>query len=419
MLCVLAFTCPVGATSPARSVSTSRQFLVYGPDLQLRGAICDLAERTKRDLLQLIGQRDEWTTPILIHAQYPQANLPETPRAILNFSQTGDGLKLQLDLTMASEVTQPEIRRELLGAVLLEMMHRRAPGLPAGTTYIPPPDWLLDGLQVWSSTMTDSLAAPVVAHKILPLEEFLGQRPDLLDAPGRSLYCAYAFALVDLLTHSPDGRQRLARFIFDLPSASNNATETLRAHFPELIGATGSSKAAWILHVTRLAARQSYQLLGGGETERILNEMLSLTIPNTGPKRRYQLHEFPAFIRHSSAKPALARLGRDLSALGARANPIYRPMISEYEKVATRLVRGKTHGIAERLARLITLRKGIAAQMQQIDDYMNWFEATKSRGPSRAFADYMKAADLADQPEQRRRDPISVYLDVLETQFQN
>jgi hypothetical protein len=50
---------------------------------------------------------------------------------------------------------------------------------------------------------------------------------------------------------------------------------------------------------------------------------------------------------------------------------------------------------------------------------MNWFEATKSLGPSGAFADYMKAAELAAQPEQRRRDPISLYLDVLETQFQN
>jgi hypothetical protein len=50
---------------------------------------------------------------------------------------------------------------------------------------------------------------------------------------------------------------------------------------------------------------------------------------------------------------------------------------------------------------------------------MNWFEATQSRGSSGAFTDYLKAAALASEPEQRRRDPISVYLDVLETQFQN
>jgi hypothetical protein len=63
-------------------------------------------------------------------------------------------------------------------------------------------------------------------------------------------------------------------------------------------------------------------------------------------------------------------------------------------------------------------RKNVAARMQGIDDYMNWFEVTKSRGPSGAFDDYMRAADLAARREQTRRDPISLYLDALETQFQ-
>ena len=79
MLGVLACASPGAADTPARSVSTSRQFLVYGPDIELRGAICDLAERTKRDLLQRIDRRDEWVTPIVIRAQYPQTNLPEVP----------------------------------------------------------------------------------------------------------------------------------------------------------------------------------------------------------------------------------------------------------------------------------------------------------------------------------------------------
>jgi hypothetical protein len=146
---------------------------------------------------------------------------------------------------------------------------------------------------------------------------------------------------------------------------------------------------------------------------------LSLRISDSGSEKEYQLQEFPIFIRNLSAKLALARLCRDLSALVARASPMYRPAIFEYEKIATLLMSGKTNGITERLARLSASRKVLAAQMRKIDDYMNWFEATKSRGPSGVFGDYMKAADLADRPGERRRDPISVYLDVLETQFQN
>jgi hypothetical protein len=406
------------ATTPERSISTSRQFLVYGPDIGLRSAICDLAERTKRDFLQRIGRRDEWAIPIVIRAQYRQANSPETPRAALNFSQTGVGLKLQLDLTLDPGVAQPEIRRELLGAILLEMMYRSAPDLSAGTTYIPPPDWLLDGLGAHARSTASFLAAPAAANEILPLENFLRQRPGLLDASGRSLYGAYSYALVEFLTQTPNGRQRLARFISDLPSASNDAMADLRMHFPELVDASRGSKNAWISHIARLAARQSYQLLSAQETERILNGTLNVRISKAGSKKEYQLHEFPAFIHEPAARPALTRLGRDLSALAGQANPIYHPVIYEYGKVTVRLKRGKTHGIAERLAGLIAARERIAAQMQKIDDYLNWFEATQPRGPSGAFGDYMKAADSAVRPEQRR-DPISIYVDALEVQFQN
>ena len=56
VLCVLACAPAVAPAPPERSVSTSRQFLVYGADVRLRGAICDLAETTKRDVLQLIDQ---------------------------------------------------------------------------------------------------------------------------------------------------------------------------------------------------------------------------------------------------------------------------------------------------------------------------------------------------------------------------
>lgn len=418
LLGVLVCAFPAAATTPERSISTSRQFLVYGPDIGLRSAICDLAERTKRDLLQRLGRGDEWATPIVVRAQSRQANSPETPRAALNFSQTGFALKLQLDLTIDPDVAQPEIRRELLGAILLEMMYRSAPDLSAGTTYIPPPDWLLDGLGAHAGSTLCVLAGPAAAHEILPLEEFLRQRPRLLDAPGRALYGAYSVALVEFLTQMPNGRPRLARFISDLPSASHDAMADLQRHFPELLDATGGPKNTWISHIARLSARQTHQLLSSQETERILNGMLSVRISNAGSEKKYQLHAFPAFIREPAARPALIRLGRDLSTLVGQANPIYRPVIYEYERVAARLTRGKTHGIAERLAGLVAARERIAAQMRKIDDYLNWFEATQPRRLSGVFGDYMKAADSAVRAEPRR-DPISIYVDVLEVQFQN
>jgi len=425
VLCGMIAFCPaIVSAEPERSISISRQFIVYGPDLRLRGAVCDLAERTKRDLLQLLDQRDDWATPIVVNVQYPQANLPDAPRAALNFSQTGFGLKLQLDLVVSAEVTHPQARRELLRAILLEIMYRSEPNVPAGATYITPPDWLLDGVPATqsdseSSNAVDLLAAPVSAKKILSLSEFLRQRSDLLDAPGRSLYRAYSIALLELLVHGPEGRRRLVHFIADLPSASNDPMADLRAHFPDLFDAEGSAEKTWTAFIAQRTTAQAYRLFGAEETERALEELLQLGIAEAGSEKRYSLDQFARFLRNPSARPALVALNRALNIFAARANPIYQAIILEYAEVANLLARGKTKRVDERLAQLKSSRQSVTARMQKIDDYLNWFEATKSRGPSGAFDDYMRAAELAAQRPQTRRDPISLYLDELETQFQN
>jgi len=43
------------------------------------------------------------------------------------------------------------------------------------------------------------------------------------------------------------------------------------------------------------------------------------------------------------------------------------------------LSKNKTHRIARRLARIESYRQEIDEQMGNIDDYMNWFEATQRR----------------------------------------
>jgi hypothetical protein len=422
-LCAFFCAQAVALALPERSVSTSRQFLVYGADLRLRGAICDLAERTKRDVLRLIDQRDEWVTPIVVNTQYQQANWPERPRAALIFSQTGFGLKLQLDLTIASDVNQPEVRHELLRAILLEMIYRHKTDLPSGAAYVSPPDWLLAGIrpqqaEVDSGNGADRLRAPVAAQKVLPLAEVLRQRYDQLDESGRLLYRAYSLALVELLTGTSEGRARLARFVADLPAASSDPLADLGRHFPTLGNAKVAEKA-WSSLVAELTAAPSFQWLSSEEANRKLDEILVLGISAAGVEKKYQLEEFPKFIRSASAKVALVRCSRELSILAARTNSIYRPMICEYAEIAMLLAREKTRGMAERLARLSASRRSISARIGEIDDYMNWYEATKSLEMSGAFDEYRKAAEAAVHPGPRRRDAISIYVDVLEAEFQN
>jgi hypothetical protein len=56
--------------------------------------------------------------------------------------------------------------------------------------------------------------------------------------------------------------------------------------------------------------------------------------------------------------------------------------------------------------------------MGNIDDYMNWFEATQLSASSGAFSDYLQGARAIAEPEPRRRDSISVYLDSIESQME-
>ncbi|HEV2095138.1 MAG TPA: hypothetical protein VGQ82_01405, partial [Chthoniobacterales bacterium] len=148
---VTAFLCGIStstlhADALPRSVSTSRQFIVYGADPPLRGAVCELAERTKGKLLSTVKTRDEWKIPIVVNAQYPQANAPDLPAASLTFSQTGFGLKIQLDLLIPPDVNAAAVQRELLRATLLEIMYRERTNLSPGSAYMQPPPWLLEGI---------------------------------------------------------------------------------------------------------------------------------------------------------------------------------------------------------------------------------------------------------------------------------
>jgi hypothetical protein len=258
----------------------------------------------------------------------------------------------------------------------------------------------------------------VAARTVLTLEKFLQQRPELLDAPGRLLYRAYSVALVDLLSRARAGPRLLARFIVDLPAAPNDPLADLRHHFPGVLDSDDGAEKIWDKQIARLARPQPYQLMASAETERMLEQKLRLRFSEHDVEKTYDLGEFASFMKDKSAKSVLALLARDLSALAARAHPVYAPIIAEYSQVTALLQRGRTKGVARRLERVETSRRALTAQMSGIDDYLNWFEATSVARPSGAFVDYMKAAESLAQERNTRRDPISIYLDVLEAQFE-
>src|SRR5262249_13217137 len=189
-----------------------------------------------------------------------KANVPEIPVADLRFSQTGFGIKLQLDLTISKNVDVSLLERELLRAILLEMMYRQQPHITAGAVLVEPPDWLIDGALSLAPGRDRGLLIEAVAstEKPLPLEKFLRQHPALLDSTGRTLYRAYAFALVQMLLEGKSGGAQLAKYIDHLYDSSNDPITDLKAQFPLL---TDDPERTWQLALNRLKSLQTFRLL--------------------------------------------------------------------------------------------------------------------------------------------------------------
>jgi hypothetical protein len=234
------------------------------------------------------------------------------------------------------------------------------------------------------------------------------------------LYRAHSFALVQLLLDEGDGHRRLARYIANLSHASNDPVADLKAWFPRL---RDDLEKKWRSMVARLSESQTYQLLTFAESERRLDELLRVEIPDDsrspGGPRLADLSELARRKPSPEEKAAVNQMSQALLLLIGTAHPVLRPVARDYQQIAALLARGKRRGIAKRLLHLDTTRKELIARMADIDDYMNWFEATQMESQSGVFNDYLKAANQSQVSAPRRRDPLSVYLDALADHFED
>lgn len=407
------------AAPSERSVSPSRQFIIYGADAEMRGAISNLAERTKTNLLVILKQSDNWKTPLVVNLQPQQANLPEVPPAGLRFSQTGFGLKLQLDLTISHDIDVSLIERELLRAILLEIIYRKQSHIAAGTAFVEPPDWLLDGVLALTPgrDRRSLLEALADTERLMPLEKFLSQRREVMDSAGRILYRAYSLALVQLLSDESADHSSLTNYIADLATGPNEPLANLKAHFPFL---AGNAEKTWQFTLGRFRNFETNDFFTFSESNRRLEGLLRVKISERNkPEKLESLAELSRRRLSASEKIALNQLNCDFLLFVAQCNPVLRPIAREYQQIAALLSRNKRRGLLKRLSRLDATRDQLGARMSDIDDYMNWFEATQMKSGSGNFTDYRKSADQSPVSTSNRRDPLTLYVDALEQQLEN
>ena len=416
VLSILVFD-SVAGTPIERSVSPSGQFVIYGGDAAWRGAVSALAERTKANLLALLQRRDQWVTAAVINLQSRAPNLPEIPSAALRFSQTGSGLKLQLDLAISREINSAATERELLRTILLEIIYRNQTAVAPGDVYVEPPSWLVEGLPALTPNRDHAslINALAVLERITPLDEFLHERAELLDPAGRLLYRAYSLALVQLLVEGADGHARLGRYIDNLSSASNDPLANLETAFPQL---AGNDEKIWKSKIASMKSSGRADLLTFSQTEAKLADLLRTKFPRAdGRDKSLSFEDLCQKKPTPAQRVALQKFGQELMLLAAQANPALRSVVQDYQQVAAQLELGRNRAVAARLAELKILRAKLSARMTEVDDYLNWFEATQLSTRSGLFEDYLDTSSAASPSAAHRKDAFSAYLDAMEEQF--
>jgi hypothetical protein len=408
-----------------RSVSVSHQFILYSDDRNLRVQVSSFCEDVKGRLLAYLGVPDRWKVPIVVRLERALANDPGRAPSQVGWFETEDGAKLELTVVIGENPADVDFQHQLLRALLLELAYRDRPPR-AGTEFTEPPSWLIDGLEAGLGRQQEGpdpgvFRALVEASHPPALQDFLRESPPPRGSASRALYEAYATALVHLLTHQPEGRGGLISLLKALPRWDGDWSRLLTGVFPSLGAGGQSMEKWWALSIARLAAADRFRPSAPEETDRRLGELLSFSVvPEAGGAPvTYTLDQVKELARSKAARTVLTDRIPALVELEMRSHPVYRPVIAEYRTIIELLARGKTRHLAERIAKVGEQRAGAGRRLEAITDYLNWFEATETAEPSRAFAGYFKAAAEEEETTARRRtDHISAYLDQLEGELE-
>ncbi len=416
-LAVAALITAAHATEPRpRSDSSSRQFTVYCEDTALRQRVVSFAEEVKADVLGLLGESDAWKSPIVItldRARGPQ------PAVLVRPVKTDGGFKVEIAVKIGDDPAAVNLQKHIVRALLLEYAYRQE-GVQPGEHYVEAPWWVVEGaLQIFRRREL-GVDAPLfqrllAANQLPAIEDFLTEKPAELGPTAFAFDQACAMALLALLLEQPGGRERLARLLRDWPRGNGDPSAALAAAFPS-VGKGHALQKWWTLSLARAAASDRYEGMSVERTDRELSTQtrLDLATGKAGEHRLFRLEDWREFAKLPASRPALRARQSTLVALSARANALLRPVIAEYEQIVSLLARGKTRGMQERIAQAASHRASLLHRLSDIEDYMNWFEATQMGMRSAAFEGFLKTVHEISEQDRRASDSVSRYLDQFE-----
>lgn len=428
LLALLLFTAACFAVDLRhRSISSSGQFVIYSDDRDLRGRVVGFAEDMKGQMLRMLRENDDWKFPIVVALEPASGSEPEAPPVVTTLVNTIAGSKIDVAVRIGNDPSRVFLQRHVVHALLLEMAYSERTPIKGGERYSDPPWWLVEGILQGIRGRNgmrdpDVFKSIVNTEKLPALGKLLTQPPMRLDTAAGAVDRACSLALVEALLRLPGGPANLGRFIRAWPDANGDALTLLVKHFPVLGDSPQSLAKWWTLQLAALGQSEQWRGLSPAESDAELSSLLNLDIAVGKPPRneRFALGDFEKYIKLPGARPALRLAQVKVVTLSTTAHVIFRPILADYEKVCGLLGEGKTKGVADRIARLDRQRKSVLQRINQITDYVNWYEATQTPGTTGEFEKYLRAVESLEPKPGPVTPPdprVAEYLDSLEQEF--
>lgn len=408
-----------------RTFSASKQFVIYGSTQKERAEVAKRADRARMHLNdRVLGVSDKWEHNIVVRF-LTEEEAPKTGSAVrVALFDTGTGdLKIQIDIAPGEKHDSKELDRALLQALLLEQAFRKEKFV-AGNPYRFAPSWLVEAIAELLHSPENSLP-PEIFEKLIEaggpprLELFLGERATRLDKTSLALYRARAAALLSAILTQRNGRLELIDYI-ELTGRKEATAELFLDSFRDSVGTPDRLMRIWTLALAKFSAKGRTELLTMGETARRLKALIEIKTPKDSREPEGEsLYGAEALIHLSRSREgrfSLQNLTNRVNGLLWQAHPLFRPMTQEYYEILQRLGLGKRGGIEKRIEENNELINAMVERTNEIEDYLNWFQASRIPNASGEFDDTFSENEAELTAEQlRQSDPIHAYLDALES----
>ncbi|MCX6967896.1 MAG: hypothetical protein NTZ46_09010 [Verrucomicrobia bacterium] len=412
-----------------RSISKSAQFIVYSPDIRLRMAVTGYAETAKQGVLELLSLGDHWKFPIVIDLRRPASTDSSAPLSQVRLIQTEGGWKVQIDVMLREgEFKQVRFPQLVIRAILLELAYREHPP-EIGAPYPEPPSWLVEGfaqnMLVRASGVVPNAALfrqLIETGRLPKIRDFLKENVEVMDPTSLAVHGSCAGSLLDLLAGTPGGPAGLVRILKGLRESPEDPAAQLLKYFPALGNSETDLEKWWTLGLARGSSLDRHLALTVPETDSRLTSLLRITVVTDEKKKtraEFELSDYKKFLKYPNAKAALSARSGEMAGLLSQAHPLFRPVLMEYRRIAAELATGKSRRIGDALNNAAKYRGLILGRMDQIDDYLNWYEATQMPEQSGAFEDFMQGAKTLEKgTPPKRNDAITTYIDQLQREFE-